>query len=199
MTKDYYKTKESIEEYIRLAKDVNGFELIAKLKEYLPSGSIVLEIGTGPGTDWNILKEDYDMVGSDNSQEFLNHLISNYPGGRFLELDAITLNTDKKFDGIYSNKVMHHLKDNELIDSIKRQCEVLNPNGIICHSFWKGEGSEVFKGLFVNYHTEQGLKEFFEAYFEILMVAIYKEFEAADSLLVIGKKKRETVKKPKPH
>lgn len=199
MTKDYYKTKESIEEYIRLAKDVNGIELISKLKEYLPSGSIVLEIGTGPGTDWNILKEDYDMVGSDNSQEFLNHLISNYPGGRFLELDAITLNTDKKFDGIYSNKVMHHLKDNELIDSIKRQCEVLNPNGIICHSFWKGEGSEVFKGLFVNYHTEQALKGFFEAYFEILMVAIYKEFEAADSLLVIGKKKRGTVKKPKPH
>jgi cyclopropane fatty-acyl-phospholipid synthase-like methyltransferase len=189
MTKDYYKTKESVEEYIRLAKDVNGRELIEKLKEFLPSDSILLEIGTGPGTDWNILKEDYDVVGSDNSQEFLRHLISNYPTGRFLELNAITLNTDEKFDGIYSNKVMHHLKDSELIDSIKRQYEVLNPHGIICHSFWKGEGSEVFKGLFVNYHTEHALKDFFEEYFEILMIERYDEFEDADSLLLIGKKK----------
>jgi len=189
MTEEYYKTKESVEEYIRLAKDVNGGKLIEKLKEFLQSKSTLLEIGTGPGTDWNILKEEYEVVGSDNSQEFLSHLVTNNPTGRFLELDAITLNTDERFDGIYSNKVMHHLKDNELIDSIKRQHEIINDDGIICHSFWKGEGSEVFKGLFVNYHLESSLREFYEEYFEILILENYAEFEDADSLLLIGKKR----------
>ena len=36
MTAGYYKTKESVEEYIKLAKDVNGGELIEKLKKFLP-------------------------------------------------------------------------------------------------------------------------------------------------------------------
>ena len=189
MALEYYKTKESVEEYIRLAKDVSGIELIKKLKTFLPSNSSLLEIGTGPGTDWKILKTDYKVSGSDNSKEFLSHLKANNPTGKFLELDATTLNTKEKFDGIYSNKVMHHLKDDELNDSIARQYDLLNSEGIICHSFWKGEGSEIFKGLFVNYHTEKTLKSFFEEHFEILLIESYQEFEEGDSLLLIGKKK----------
>lgn len=189
MIGEYYKTKESVEEYIRLAQDVNGRKLIDKITQYLTAKSIVLEIGSGPGTDWKILNKFYTVVGSDNSTEFLNHLNNENPNGEFIELDAVTLITDKNFEGIYSNKVMHHLKDNELNDSIIRQHEVLNPHGIICHSFWKGEGSEIFKGLFVNYHNEISLKEFYKDYFEILSIESYKEFEEGDSLLLIGKKK----------
>ncbi len=189
MDEEYYKTKESVEEYIELAKDVNGAELIEKLKQVLPLNSTLLEIGSGPGSDWEILNESYNVTGSDNSSEFLNHLIAKYPNGEFLNLDAITLNTTKTFDGIYSNKVLHHLKDNELADSIKRQSEILNTNGIICHSFWKGEDFEIFKGLFVNYHNEKNLNDFFEDYFEILSIISYQEFDVGDSILLIGKKK----------
>ena len=159
MTENYYKTKDSVEEYIRLAKDVNGADLIKKFNKFLPAGSIILELGTGPGTDWNILNRDYTVIGSDNSQEFLSHLVSKNPSGRFIELDAITLHIDESFDGLYSNKVLHHLKDYELANSIERQNKILNPDGIICHSFWKGEGSEIFKGLFVNYHSEKEGRE----------------------------------------
>ena len=189
MTGEYYKTKESVDEYIKLAKGVNGKQLIEKLEQVLPHNSILLEIGSGPGSDWEILNESFNVIGSDNSTEFLNHLHAQNPKSAFLELDAITLKTDKKFDGIYSNKVMHHLKDEELADSIKRQYEVLNPKGIICHSFWKGEGSEVFKGLFVNYHDAISLKAFYKEYFEILSIENYKEFEDDDSLLLLGRKK----------
>ena len=189
MSDTYYKTKESVEEYINLAKDVNGGELIEKLKKFLPPNALLLEIGSGPGTDWNILNDTYTVVGSDNSTEFLNHLTANNPDGDFFELDATTLDTDKKFDGIYSNKVLHHLKDEELEASVKRQYEILNSNGIICHSFWKGEGSEIFKGLFVNYHSETALNKYFKDHFEILLLEPYKEFEEGDSLLLIGKKK----------
>lgn len=189
MNGEYYKTKESVKEYIELAKDVNGAELIEKLKQVLPLKSDLLEIGSGPGTDWAILNESYTVTGSDNSSEFLNHLIAKYPNGEFLNMDAITIKCEKTFDGIYSNKVLHHLKDNELIKSIKRQSEILNIDGIICHSFWKGKDFEIFKGLYVNYHDEEKIKDIFKDYFEILSIKSYQEFEEGDSILLIGKKK----------
>lgn len=189
MSEQYYQTKESVAEYIELAKDVNGAKLIAKLKKILPPDSSLLEIGSGPGSDWAILNESYIVTGSDNSLEFLKHLNSKFPNGEFLELDAISLKTDRKFDGIYSNKVLHHLKLSELTNSIKRQSEILNENGIICLSFWKGEGSEVFKGMFVQYHDEKSLRSYFETFFDIISITDYKEFEENDSVLLMAKKK----------
>jgi trans-aconitate methyltransferase len=189
LTGEYYKTKESVDEYIEMAKDVNGSQLIAQLKQVLPLNSKLLEIGSGPGSDWEILNEFYSVSGSDNSPEFLNHLKANYPKGEFYNLDAVSINTSQTFDGIYSNKVLHHLNDVELKESIERQSEILNTYGIICHSFWKGTGSEVFKGLYVNYHDEEKLDDFFKGYFEILSITSYAEFEEGDSILLIGRKK----------
>ena len=189
MKGEYYKTKESVEEYIKAAKGFSGKELIEKLKLILPKQSSLLEIGSGPGTDWKILKASYDVTGSDNSKEFIEHLVSKNSNGKFIKLDAASLKTDLKFNGVYSNKVMHHLKDGELASSTKRQNEILSKKGIVCHSFWKGEGSEVFKGLFVNYHTIDSITKVFEKYFEIISIEEYKEFDDNDSLLLLARKK----------
>ena len=192
MSEAYYHTKQSVEEYIRLAEGYNGGDLIERLKSILPTDSSLLELGSGPGTDWELLNSNYKVTGSDNSTEFVKRLNAKNQKAEFLFLDAVTLDTDKKFDGIYSNKVLHHLKDEEIEASIERQYQILNPKGIICHSFWKGEGSEVFKGLFVNYHSEASIKHLFNTYFEILLIEHYKEFEEGDSLLFIGKKRAES-------
>jgi len=189
MTGNYYKTKETVEEYIQLAKDVNGLKLIDKLRAFLPADSSVLEIGSGPGTDFQILKKYYRMTGSDYSQEFLSRLVSNNPTDEFLKLDAISLQTDNQFDGIYSNKVLQHLTDDELKKTISRQFDILQSDGVICHSFWKGEGSEEFKGLLVNYQTEDSLKTLFDNYFDVLLIEKYNEFDDGDSLLILAKKK----------
>ncbi len=189
MNNNYYKTKESVEEYINLAKDVNGLQLIKKLNIFLQQNSSLLEIGSGPGTDFQILKRDYKVIGSDYSNEFLSRLVKNNNKDEFLNLNAITLKTEKKFDGIYSNKVLQHLTNGELRKSIIRQVDILKPKGIICHSFWKGEGDEIFKGLLVNYQTDGSLRNLFGDYFEILLLEEYKEFEDGDSILLIGKKK----------
>lgn len=186
---DYYYTSDPVEEYINLAKDVNGGQLINQLKDYLSKGAALLELGSGPGSDWELLNNNYQVTGSDNSKQFLQRLRVKYPSEKFLELDAITLATNERFDGIYSNKVLHHLSDEELVDSIKRQHQILNTSGIICHSFWKGEGSEVFKGMYVNYHSGSSLKAAFEKYFDVLILKPYHEFDESDSLLVIAKKK----------
>lgn len=70
MIDNYYNTKETVEEYIQLAKDVSGIELIDKFKNYLQKKSSLLELGSGPGTDWEILKKTFNTVGSDNSTKF---------------------------------------------------------------------------------------------------------------------------------
>jgi len=84
MDKGYYKTKESVEEYIELAKGVNGKNLISKLEQVLPSGSKLLELGSGPGSDWEILSKSYKITGSDFSKEFLDHLIVKHPNEEFV-------------------------------------------------------------------------------------------------------------------
>ena len=135
MEKKYYHTKESVDEYIKLAEGYNGHALINKLGKLLSTNSSILEIGSGPGSDWKLLDQLYRVVGSDNSKEFIQYLHAKFPKGEFLKLDAVTLDTDQKFDGIYSNKVLHHLTDEELSRSIKRQQVLVNDGGIICHSF----------------------------------------------------------------
>lgn len=189
MKSTYYKDKETVAEYIEMAKDVNGQTLIEKLKQFLPTGTSVLEIGSGPGTDWRILNNHYKVVGSDYSNVFLKHLKGQNPNGAFLKLDAVTLETNQTFDGIYSNKVLIHLNENELDASIKRQAAILNHGGIVCHSFWKGEGSEIFKGMFVQYYHTDTLITAFSNEFELLSIETYSEFEEDDSILLIGRKK----------
>ena len=189
MDDKYYHTSESVKEYISLAKDVNGAQLIDKLKTFLPEESNVLELGTGPGSDFEILNKFYNVTGSDYSTEFIKHLESQFADHKFLHLDARTISTDNKFESIYSNKVLHHLKDDELSDSIKKQSDVLIRNGIVCHSFWKGEGYEIFKGMYVNYHTSSTIRKQFEPYFKILLLEEYKEFDHNDSLILIAEKK----------
>jgi cyclopropane fatty-acyl-phospholipid synthase-like methyltransferase len=189
MENQYYHTKQSVEEYIEMAKDVSGINHIEKFSKYLSPASEILEIGSGPGTDWNILNKNYYVVGSDNSKEFLTYLKKENPTGTFLELDAVTLKTNYYYDCIYSNKVLHHLKTEDLKASIKRQYSLLKTDGIVCHSFWKGEDNEVFKGIYVNYHTEKELSKFFGDYFETLHLEEYNEFEDGDSILFIGRRK----------
>ena len=172
-----------------MAEGHDGKELISRLRKFLPAGSHVLEIGSGPGKDWKLLKKHYQVVGSDYSKAFLEHLRTSFPDGDFRELDAASLKTKDLFDGIYSNKVLHHLKDDALIHSIRRQHKLLRPGGLVCHSFWYGQDSEYYNDMFVNYHSDEGIRVLFGEYFDHLLFHYYKEFEKADSFLYIGQKK----------
>lgn len=189
MEERYYHTPESVLEYIQAAKGFDGKRNIETLKDVLPTDSTLLELGSGPGSDFEILNKRYSVTGSDYSNAFILHLKNKYPNEQFLQLNAATLESNQQFDGIYSNKVLHHLTNDEIADSIERQHEILNTNGIICHSFWMGEGSEIFKGMFVNYHNESELRTYFSRKFEILLLQVYAEFEENDSILLLARKR----------
>lgn len=186
MKSDYYKNEETVNEYIKLAKNVDSQQLIKKLIPFLSKDVKILELGSGPGTDWNILSHHFNVVGSDYSPIFINKLKKKFPQGEFLEIDAIEMNTNQTFDGIYSNKVLHHLSNQELIESINNQLKVPKPNGVICHSFWKGDGEETFKGMYVNYHQMKDLKNLFSPSYKILLLEEYEEFEPKDSIILIA-------------
>jgi len=66
------------------------------VKHFLPAKAHVLEIGSGPGTDWSTLQSFYKITGSDNSPEFLKHLNDSFPDGEFLLSEASTLKNRSK-------------------------------------------------------------------------------------------------------
>ena len=178
-----------IEEYIKMAKGYDGRKIISELSKYLPPGSSILELGMGPGTDLLLLKQHYNATGSDYSSIFVNRYQKTHPKADLLVLDAISLETDRNFQGIYSNKVLIHLTHEELEQSILRQDLILQSPGIICHSFWVGEGEENYNGLRFVYYTEKKLRQLFVDKFEILKIKKYQEIEPDDSIFIIARKK----------
>ena len=186
----FFDTEKGVNEYIKMAEGYDGKELIKILENYLPKGSTVLELGMGPGKDLDILAENYEVTGSDNSGIFLEKYKEKNPKADLILLDAVTINTDRKFDGIYSNKVLHHLTTEDLKTSLKNQKNILNPQGVLFHSFWKGNKIEEMEGLLFVYYELETLKGIFEPDFEILAMETYSELEKDDSVYVILKNKK---------
>ncbi len=185
---DYFNKEKNVNVYIKMAKGYDGKDLIKKLKIHLPKNSSVLELGMGPGVDLKILNKYYKATGSDRSEVFLDLFKKSNPKHNLLKLDAVTIETKKKFKGIYSNKVLHHLSKSNLGRSLKRQSEVLLKDGIVLHSFWKGNKTEKYENLLFNYYTISQLVKYFEKHFEILEIAVYKEMKNSDSIYIIARK-----------
>ena len=185
----FFDTEKGVGQYIKMAEGYDGAELIRILQKYLPANSTVLELGTGPGKDLDILKKSYTVTGSDNSQVFLDKYREKHQDADLLLLDAVTVKTERRFDCIYSNKVLHHLTKEDLVKSLQRQKEILNPNGIVFHSFWKGSKTEDIEGLLFTYYEMDDLKKMAESNFDVLAIETYAEMEKDDSIYVILRNK----------
>jgi len=185
---DYYDDLKNVQNYIKMAKDCNAAELISKLDPYLEEGSALLELGMGPGNDLEILNKKYKATGTDKYAHFINIYKGNNPDADVMVMDALTLDTQRTFDCIYSNKVLMHLTKEELDKSIKKQWSLLNENGILFHSFWKGDEGSNEGGMFNQYYLENELAKMFCKGFELVLIESYKEFEEDDSILIIVRK-----------
>ncbi len=185
---DYYDDLKNVESYIEMAKDCFATELISKLKLYLKKHSTVLELGMGPGNDFKLLMENFHVTGSDKYLHFIDIYKKKNPEADVLIMDAVMMDTDRSFDCIYSNKVLPHLTKQELDMSIQGQWKVLNENGILFHTFWKGNEAEYHGGMLSQYYLEDELKEKFSKGFELLLIESYREFEDDDSILIVVKK-----------
>lgn len=165
----FYEDRDTANQYIEMAKGFDDRELIEVLRKHLPDVAKVLELGMGPGVDLDILKKYFHVTGPDFSQFSFDRYSDANPDSDLLHLDAVTIETDRVFDGIFSNKVLHHLSDEDLAKSVRRQKEVLFENGIAMHSFWRGEGVEEHQGLKFVYQTEDRLRAIFYTISPLLM------------------------------
>lgn len=190
--KHLYLSAEGTERYVKMAEGYNGQLLIKQLKKHLAKESTVLELGMGPGVDLDLLKSHYTVTGSDYSKMFLDRYRKTNPSADLFLLDAATMKTKRRFDCIYSNKVLHHLSHEDLELSIKNQIDVLNPDGIVCHSFWKGTEDQAIEGLFFHYLTLEEVRKLFETQYDIIEVKEYEEMSPEDSIYVLARKKAVT-------
>lgn len=78
----------------------------------------------GPGVDLDLLRTYFDATGSDASQVFIERYLATHPNASVLKLDAVTLDTDRRFDAILSNKDLHHLNPTEQPHSFQRQAAI---------------------------------------------------------------------------
>lgn len=184
----YFDTQKGVREYTKRAEKWGGVKLIKILKKHLPKNSTLLEIGMGPGRDLDILKKFYKVTGSDRSNVFLSNYKKRNKKSDLLKLDAVTLRTSRRFDGIFTNKVLHHLTKQDLKKSIKRQKEILNSGGIAFHSFWKGNKTEHMVGLRFVYYQKYQLKKIIGKHFKIVEMRVFSEMKKNDSIYIILKK-----------
>jgi len=182
---NYYTDPANVKQYIDMAEGFDGRELIVNFKKHLAKGCTVLELGMGPGKDLDMLAREYEVTGSDLSGIFLDLYRKSHKDADLLLLDAVTIETDREFQGIYSNKVLHHLTKEELARSFLRQREVMEVHGIALHSFWKGSEVERYGEMLAVQHESGDLIELLPDSFRVLELSVYTEMDPDDSLCLI--------------
>lgn len=189
MEQNYYENEANVENYSEFTPSHDGSLLVDALAAWLPAGASVLELGMGPGKDYQLLKQRFKVAGSDFSNAFLRRYQAKDPDAELLQLDARTLETDLRFDAIFSNKVLIHFSADELQQSFARQRDVLNAGGIMLHSLWYGEGQKEFGELTLVYHNEKDLTAMLEDSFDILALEKHAKMAEGDSIYFVAKKK----------
>ena len=185
----FFDERKNVDAYIKMAEGYDGHDLIKVLQGSLPSGSTVLELGMGPGVDLDLLAEVYSVTGSDSSKVFLELYREKHPGADLIHLDAVSLETERRFECLYSNKVLHHLTKGELKQSFLRQHQIVSQGGLLMHTFWYGNKEEEHQGLRFVYYTEEELLQHFGQGFDVVAMKRYDELEADDSFYVLLRKK----------
>lgn len=189
MQDNYYEIEENVRNYSKFTPAHDGALLVDALAAELPEGSTVLELGMGPGKDFKLLSQRFQVTGSDFSRLFLEKFRQKDAGADLVHLDARTLATDRTFDAVFSNKALIHLSPEELQQSFDRQHLVLNDGGLIFHSFWYGQGQNVFNDLTLVYHNEEDLTNMLGDKYEVVALEKHAKMADDDSIYVMAKKK----------
>jgi len=182
---EFYDSEDNVKQYIEMAEGFDGRELIEILKKFVPEDSSILELGMGPGVDLEILSNSYDVTGSDNSIVFLDRFRKSHPDFKLINLDITNIQCDTQFDCVYSNKVLHHLTDEALRESLLQQKSLLQDDGVLFHTFWQGKDVGEIEGMLFNYHTVDSLKKIIGDTYKIVEIEPYSEMENNDSLYII--------------
>ncbi len=186
----YFMKRENVEQYKSMIADYDPMPTINKLEKYLNEGDSILELGMGAGLDYFILSKKYQVLGTDSSPLFIEDYKREHPDANVMILDATDITIQKKFDCIFSNKVLQHLTKDNFVKSLSQQKNILHKNGVIFMTLWYGDYREelMFEGeIRFTYYTENDIKEIVKDTFEIVTIERYSEMEERDSMIIVLK------------
>ncbi len=183
----FFTKRENVDLYSSMMQGYDNSFLMKEIKKVLPKSSSLLELGMGTGIDLLSLSEEYEVIGSDYSQLFVDdfHKISEIEA---VVLDAVSVNINNKFDCIYSNKVLQHLSKKDFVISLKNQAKRLKNNGILFFTLWNGEYREEFEfdgELRFVYYNRKIIEKLLPDELKIERILTYSEFEDDDSIIII--------------
>ena len=183
----YFKNRHNVDVYTDMMTGFDNHFVITQVQKVLPVNASLLELGMGTGLDLVSLSTYYQVVGSDYSPHFIDDF-KRTSDLEVYELDAITLGINRKFDCIYSNKVLQHLPIQEMRTSLINQCLHLNENGIIFMTLWHGSHREEFEfdgQLRFIYYDRDSMERLVPEGWIFKHFITYAEFEAQDSIIVV--------------
>eukprot|EP01059_Diplonema_ambulator_P014325 TRINITY_DN251_c0_g1_i2.p1 TRINITY_DN251_c0_g1~~TRINITY_DN251_c0_g1_i2.p1 ORF type:complete len:194 (+),score=75.22 TRINITY_DN251_c0_g1_i2:58-639(+) len=189
-----YETPEGADMYTEMRGGADFSEHKDTLVKHIGDGSTLLELGMGPANDYAWMRNVFKVTGSDYSEVFLGRAKEKFPEGDFMLLNAKTMDTERRFDAIFSNKVYQHFDLPTTKIAMAAQAKVLNDHGTIAHTFWVGKDTvETHEGMtFYNHSKENLTAAIEEAGFTIVFTHDYNECENREdefnSVFVIAKK-----------
>ena len=183
---DFYNDPVKVDEYEKMCEEYDGTELYVVLEKHLDKSSTLLELGSGPGNDIEHFISNFRVSGSDLSDEFLSRCRNRFKDIPFLKLDAVSIDTNMVYDCIFSNKVLHHLKRDELEKSFRRQQQVIKKHGLFAHTFWLGDKEFKMEEMLFIFYDKEELLAMVSKYFTIREIYCYKEFEEGDSIFIVA-------------
>ena len=133
--------------YDIMMQDVPSHKWISKTKQYLPQGSMILDVGCGTGTISILLaKEGYHVTGIDLSEEMLSlayeKTLTEGLGIHYVQQDMSRLEGFSDFDGavIYVDSLNYLKNDREVFQTFRHLYESIKEGGILIfdvHSLFK--------------------------------------------------------------
>jgi trans-aconitate 2-methyltransferase len=163
-------------------------ELLEKLN--LKGAESLLDIGCGDGkitAEIAYRLQKGNVVGIDSSEEMINFAVNNFPKEKFpnldfILLDARNLNSEEEFDFIFSNAVLHWIKDHRSL--LKAIFNALRPKGrILLQMGGKGNCIDIMKAAgkaMKNPHWKSCFSDFINPY------GFYDDIEYKEWLLEAG-------------
>lgn len=182
MDNKVYKEDE-IFEYFKASEGLEAKLLMARLEKYLEASSSLLDLDGEQSVELMYLRDNLAMHGTEYKEKILNSYETN------TEIPNSVKNVFRKFDCIYSNKVMTHITENQVIESAAKQYNRLNPGGLICHTFWRGDSDVEVNGEKTYYYELEDIRNIFNEHFTILELAYFTEKVPNDSIYIIAQRR----------
>ena len=107
-------------------------------QKFINDGDKLLDLGCGNGRLIGLMKDmEVDYLGVDFSEELVACAKNNFPGKKFLAMDALNLNLPgKSFDVVLCVSVFNHLPKDKHVQFVANIKKVLKPGGYLLMSNW---------------------------------------------------------------